>query len=93
MAVRALGLQQKFVIAEPLHQSRFLKLRETYSSHAFLFLPGGKERLPAMEGLCERITQMNNPALTSSAASLHNHTWHLNELEGTFFILQCLSKV
>lgn len=86
-AVRALGIQQKYVIAGPLHRSSFLKLRKTYSSHSFLLLPGGKERLPAVKGLSERIAQMNNSALTSSAASLHNHTWHLDKLNGTFFIL------
>lgn len=87
MAVGALGIQQKYIIAEPLHRSSLPKLEKLTLPHIFLLLPGGKERLPAMKGLCECVTQMNNSALTSSATSFHNYTWHLNKLNGAFSIL------
>lgn len=54
-------------------------------------LPGGKERLPAVDLLGEGAAEVDNPAM--AAAAFHDHTRHLHQLHGTLPISQCLSEV
>lgn len=56
-------------------------------------LPGGKEWLPAVDGLGEGTAQVDNPTLASALTALDDHTRHLHQLHRTLPVPQRLSEI